>query len=394
MFNCNNMAFKMRKSLIISLTSLIILSCLYIFYVKNPLHITTYEIVEKNPDNFAYGIEPAQKITWDQKNLITGWAFSKISDNPVDVKIMLDDELIATHKADVARQDVAAEFPSFSQAKLAGFEFLLKMNNLPRKNGFLKIVLQDDKQNIKIIKGAYLDNDAPIGKVVSSSQYIDMSNKDDVTLKIWAFDETGIKSVQIKIGDLIVATPENFVKTTLPIDLNYTNSQQNHGKYTKILGQLYEVTIPKKDIASGVSRVNVVIEDNENKTSIIAGSLLINEGKNIADAKSASNSPCKKSKIINIYYPVDLPRIKQIEKLQAIKKIFTSPCVKLGLRTRIEYLRSTTGKINNYMFDPDFSQNIIINDVQKTTTGVPLSLALATAKQLDMPILLTLDGGV
>ena len=74
-------------------------------------------------------------------------------------------------------------------------------------------------------------------------------------------------------------------------------------------------------------------------------------------------------------------------------RLVDGPCVRVGMRIRVEYLRTTLGKAKDYVFDPYFkSGEVTVNGRNMTTAG--LDEALSLAHRNNMPALISLDGGV
>lgn len=363
-----------------------------------PPQTTTLEIVAITNDNRSFPVgripvdlssprgtlDLSSPIEADGQNLIVGWAVA--SQGPVKVSILAQDVEILTLPATMPREDVAKALPAWPQAAKSGFEGLLPFHKLPRGRYRLRILFSDGKGNYSEIAGPDIINDLPFGKVLA--QQDKLLSPDSVELRAWLADEDGIKSVRLEnhagipLGEMKIVGSNQSLADLDPARFN--PDQPNEAPLKQ--GDVYSLSLPRDALPSGLQRLLVRAEDKAGKTALLPGPLVL-------DANPGQGAGCAGDKL-RVFYPGGAANFRhEFRQLQELRALAQGGCVEIGLRGRLEYLRTTKGRTADYEFDPDFPEHLRKRNGQEMT-GESLGELLRTALHFDAPMMITLDGGV
>ena len=329
---------------------------------------------------FRYEVDARQAIGWDAKNIISGWTFSRETEEPVVVTLIARGETLASQRAD-RPQGEKKETP---HANRNGFEFVLKMRDLPRGRYPVSLLFEDALGNCLTVSATEVINDRPFGKVVA--QGARLVNPQQVVLRAWVYDEDGIADALLLADGRDIALPLTFDNDTgLPPDLIYPLALPNIGPALTLDGQLFTAMVPLSEIPVGLHRLEVQVTDNAGQQAILPGPLVWN-------SSSPPSSGCPGQKL-KIFYPVEAGSFAKIDREVAdLKDLINEGCLELGLGVRVEYLRTTAGDQHDFLFDPDFPESI--RQAEPGMTTLSLNQALDMAARHRVPLLISLDGGV
>ncbi|SBW14022.1 putative secreted protein [Brucella sp. 10RB9215] len=309
------------------------------------------------------------------KSYVWGWAFS---DSPVTVRVLLNGTVIAEGAPFNPRQDLKAVHPS---APLnSGFEFIINPLTLPSSSGQLLVEAVDQEGNRVVTEGPKLEGRLPLGLSASSST-VSNGNSFEIwseqalsplTLSLTRLDNTPIEATIEPVGE---STLENFADNHgLPID--------------KPLGAT------KGTIAKVIIGKNAVSEPTGTKFSNSDGHSFV--GPTVLNAPSNSSFACSTGEPMRIFFPSNIELLRKgLPILENAKQAAShSNCVDIGVRARVEFLRTTFGAKEDFKFDPDFPENRRISSDGRAMTGGALNEVLNYAKDHNTSLLVTLDGGV
>lgn len=329
-------------------------------------------------------LDLSSPIEADGENLIVGWAVA--SQGPVKVTILAQDIEILTLAASMPREDVAKALPAWPQAAKSGFEGLLPFHKLPRGRYHLRVLFSDGKGNSSEIAGPEVINDLPFGKVLA--QQDKLLAPDSIALRAWLADEDGIKSARLEtqagvpLGDMKIVGSNQSLAELDPARFN--PNQPNEAPLKQ--GDVYSLSLPRDALPSGLQRLLVRVEDKAGKIALLPGLLVL-------DANPGQGAGCAGDKL-RVFYPGGAANFRhEFRQLQELRALAQGGCVEIGLRGRLEYLRTTKGRTADYEFDPDFPEHLRNRNGQEMT-GESLGELLRTALHFNAPMMITLDGGV
>lgn len=334
--------------------------------------------------SFRYGVDTRPAIAWDAKNMISGWAFSCATEKPVTVTLIAQHKTLASLPADRPRGDTKAVFPQIPYADRSGFGFVLKMRDLPRGRYPVSLLLEDALGNRLTVSATEVINDRPFGKVIA--QRARLVNPQQIGLRAWVYDEDGIADAVLLADGQNIAIPLTWEdETGLSPDLIYPFTLPNDGPALSLDGQLFTAMVPLSGLPAGLHRLEVQVTDDTGQRAILPGPLVWNSA-----LPPSSSCPGQKLKI---FYPVEASFFAQADRQIAdLKALINEGCVELGLGVRVEYLRTTTGQQQDFMFDPDFPASL--RQAEPGMTTMSLNQALDIAARHRVPLLISLDDSV
>ncbi len=323
-------------------------------------------------------------IELNGRNLISGWAIAR--QGQATVRILAKGKEVLTLAADNPRDDVAKAFPAWPQAKKSGFEGFVPARKLPRGRYQLRIRFEDDQGHRSEIAGPEVVNDLPFGKVLAQRDKL-MPPK-AVELRAWLADEDGIKTVHVEteagvsLGRMTLTQENRSLESLNDPRFKYLK----RGGAPLKSGSLYRLQVPFTDIPPGLQRLQARVEDKAGKVAVLPGPLVL-------DKNPAEKQSCHGEKL-RVFYPggaVDFR--KQFPQFQELRAMTSGGCVEIGLRGRVEYLRTTLGRYADYVFDPNFPEHLRKRNGREMS-GESLGELLNTALRFHAPLMITLDGGV
>lgn len=331
-------------------------------------------------------IETDGPIAWNARNVLTGWATGR--DGDVSVHVTADGREIAKATANGPRDDVGKVFTAWPTAARSGYAIPLSMASLPRGRYRLKVELRAKDGRALALAGPEVHNDMPVGEVLSEhGRYVDPKR---VKLDVWAYDEDGIERVEAttESGVTVPARQSVVAEAATLIAFEDAAPDAQLGDYARLAGPIHSIDIDASALPPGVHRLVVRATDKTGRQSILPGPLVVRGGGHErGQVVSCAGAPTR------LYLPgfrgVFASGFPQMRSLQAMAG---GGCVEVGVRGRLEYLRTTKGRQHDYAFDPDFPP--IVPGSGGKTSGESLRELLAVAERLRAPLLITLDGGV
>ncbi|MFA7239396.1 MAG: hypothetical protein WC091_04730 [Sulfuricellaceae bacterium] len=317
-------------------------------------------------------------------NLIGGWAIA--AQNSVSVRVLAQNKEVLVLPASNRRDDVAKVFPAWPQAAASGFEGLLPMHKLPRGRYRLRILFDDSKGHRSEIAGPEVRNDLPFGKVLA--QHDKMMPPDTIELRAWLADEDGIRSARAETETGVLLGKMVRAQKNMPLaifsDPRFNRDMAGDAPLKK--GDSYYLHVPFASIPPGLQRLQVRVKDKAGNVVVLPGPLML-------DKNQAARRACTGEKL-RVFYPGGAVNFRDdFRQLQELRSMAQGGCVEIGLRGRVEYMRTTKGKEADYLFDPDFPENLRKRN-DKEMTGESLRELLDTALRFRAPVMITLDGGV
>jgi hypothetical protein len=330
-------------------------------------------------------LDSSGPIRWNAENVLSGWAISGTG-SPL-VRVMAEKETLATVKAEHPRQDVAKVFPAWPGAVKSGFDVSLSMRDLPRGRYRLRLSIADAAGGKVEFLGPEVINDLPIGKVVASEdRLIDPAH---IPLTAWLADEDGIASATVETeseGSPVGAM--ELRRRDAPLnsfqDPHDRKKVSNESRLQR--GTVFGAILPDTSVPPGLHRLVVRVKDKKGKEAILPGPLVL--------MKSAEEPIACPGEKLRLFYPGTASVFREgFIQMEQLKAMVGSGCVEVGIRGRVEYLRTTLGKDADYRFDPDFSERLRDRGGREMTTE-SLRELLSLALRHKAPLLVTLDGGV
>ena len=333
-------------------------------------------------DVFRYGVDDSSAHGWNMRNVTSGWVFSEATDAPVQVTLLADGVSVRQVQATRERRDVAAAFPLVERATFPGFEFVLSMREYPHGRYHSRLRFEDDKGNVAEIDAPMVENAAPLGKALAQSAR--MLNPEYVDVRVWAWHPSAIAHVEVAGVAL-----EHQGEGVLPPDFTYPLFPDNTGAMTRTKGSMYAGRVPAELFDQGYTLVQAEVTAKDGSTGRVPVSLLWRGDVTQKQPKArCAGMP------FTLYYPVGNGFFEQqVDQLLTLQQMLSAPCVHVGVRARVEYLRTTKGAEGDYQFDADFSRDKL-KAGGKEMSGMALNALLALAKKHQLPLMITLDGGV
>ncbi len=331
---------------------------------------------------FAH-LDGPKTIQLEGRNLIGGWAIAR--DGPVKLRVLAQGKQIMEVYAKLPRQDVADLFLDWPQARTSGFDEVLSMKNLPRGHYHLQIIYDDGRGHIREVRGPEVINDLPFGKVLA--QHERLLNPEQIDLTAWLTDEQGIQSARAETEDGVILDELHMSQAQVPLtalpDPRFGTAPSPDVPIK--LGNLYRARLAGSKLAPGLHRLIVRVKDNNAREALLPGPLVLNQAtpplRTCAGAKR------------RVFYPGGAVDFRDgFRQMKELRALVGTGCVEVGVRGRVEYLRTTRGKGADFEFDPAFPENL--RGRNGGMTGESLNELLDTALKFKAPLLITLDGGV
>jgi hypothetical protein len=237
------------------------------------------------------------------------------------------------------------------------------------------------------LPGPEVTNDLPMGKVIApEDRHVDPAR---IELTAWLADEDGIASATVEAegeGTVIGAMEPRRKNVPLESFRHPQDRRKTSDESPLRRGAVYDATLPGASLPPGLHRLVVRVRDGKGKETALPGPLVLRR-------QGEEPGACPGAKL-RLFYPgtasVFRKGFKEMERLRALAG---GGCVEVGIRGRVEYLRTTLGREGDYRFDPAFPERLRNRDGHEMTTE-SLRELLSTALSLKAPLLVTLDGGV
>ncbi len=339
--------------------------------------------VINNDQSFALVESVSKSIRLGDKNILSGWAVSKTG--AASVRIKAQGAVISTINVDGNRSDVGRVFKHWDYADRSGFQWLVPYRDLPRGRYPLLLEFVEGKEVFQESLGPEVHNSFPVGRVIADVWQL--NNPEKIEVSAWVADEDGIASVELSTEGGHRNFSMSLIKPEVTYDQVRRADESEMGIPSTALekGALYRGQLDPIALNQGLNRLLVKVVDKSGEESLLPGPLVL--------TGNSSGQPCE-GKPVRLYFPGDTSFWrKKAPQLQELRKLFGKGCIEVGMQSRVEYLRTTKGKEQDYQFDPDFS-----DDQRIRKEGVMLSTALnellGYADEWNLPLMVTLDGGV
>lgn len=327
-------------------------------------------------------LDTSAPIQWNGRNVLIGWAFGQ--GGAVKVSVRANGAEIASGLAELQRDDVGRAFPASPQAARSGFEIPLSMATLPRGRYRLTLLLTNSDHTVRI-EGPEVHNDLPLGAVLTKEERL--VNPETVRLNAWVFDEDGIEEsrVETETGRVLGKMMALGSSTTLRRFARLRGNGKEMSQTAEHIGNGFAFELSGKALPDGLHRLVVRAVDKSGRESVLPGPLVL------VGPRTAVTCLGERRRVF-------LPGIREVfrtgfPQMESFRKMLGQGCVEVGIRGRLEYLRTTKGSEHDYLFDPGFPATIPGFD-KKGAAGESLHELLTAALHLKAPLLITLDGGV
>ncbi len=331
-------------------------------------------------------LENSAPIELDAENVLRGWSIA--ADGGGSVRIRALDKDIGLFKADVVREDVGKQYADWPHATRSGVEARLSFRELPRGRYPLTVTFRDGAGDYLTIAGPPVHNDLPIGRILESRWR--MVDPGPLDFSAWVADEDGIASVTLvsETGrELAPLAPEGG-QVSFESLLDETERKLGRPEPAVAMGRVYRARFDTNSLPPGLYRLGVRATDNSGRSALLPGPLVLRRSPSEQARVACPGEPFR------LFFPGDTETFREgFVAMQELRELATGPCVDIGMRGRVEYLRTTRGKQQDYRFDPDFPDELRLRD-EGSVTSTALNELLDLSARLDAPLLVTLDGGV
>ena len=330
------------------------------------------------------------EIEPDGRNTVSGWAMSP-DGTPVQLEFLANGQRVAALEANRPRGDVGAAFPALGHAARSGFDVAISFAGLPRGDYPLRVRASAPASALPQLEvdGPIVRNRHPYGVVLTVKQRA--RNPQALEVSAWLAHESGIRSARLStaegtvLADMATVRPEESFRSA-------TANLLRDSQPPLTTGSVWRVSL-RNTLPAGIHRLQVDVTTRDGATATIPGQLIVN-APGLAATK-AGRAGCARTPL-RVFYPTG-PSAGAGQDAQhevnSLRDLVEGPCVRIGMRMRVEYLRTTMGRAHDFAFDPDFdSKRVTMNGRTMTTAG--LGPALELARRNDMPVLISLDGGV
>lgn len=323
-------------------------------------------------------------IRWNGPNHVSGWVLSASVDEPPRIQIKHQDgRVIVEGKAHLPRPDVGALFGRWPHAHASGFDFRLSMSDLPRGDYTIGVEAATRDEAVRI--GTLSVENSDVLGFVEAGQRV-LIDPEDVDVYVFLLAERGdIERVQLRAetGELILPLAMIAADASAepaPAALRVRGEELGVSEPLVFHGRLDSTQRP-----AGTWRLTASVEARGGRITVIPGPIVRSGGQR--------GAPCA-AEPLRLFFPGgNYALVSGFPELSEQRALIDGGCVEVGLRARVEYLRSTRGQAQDYAFDPDLPDALRVWR-GKEMTGVSLKRLLETARALDVPLLVTLDGGV
>lgn len=323
-------------------------------------------------------------IRWNGRNHVSGWVLAESVQGPPLVRLKLEDgTVIAQGAAHVARPDVGALFSGWRGASVAGFDFRLSMSELPLGDYEIGVEALAGERSTVIGTLAVENSDVP-GFIEAGGRVL--IEPDDVAVQVFLLarhDDIESVTLRAETGETLsplAPIPFRPLAELAPEALLERGAELAVSEPLAFAGRLESGMLP-----FGTWRLVADVKRNDGRITRIQGPL-VKRGKEALTA-------CR-SDPLRLFFPGgNYALTSGFPELSEQRKLIDGGCIQVGLRARVEYLRSTHGADHDFIFDPDLPESLRVWKGREMT-GVSLRRLLDTARLLDVPLLVTLDGGV
>lgn len=331
----------------------------------------------ERPLGYLNAYEP---IRWNGDNVVSGWALAR--GGAAEVRILAQGRELAHVRADLPREDIPRVFPAWPAANRSGFQAELSMRTLPRGRYPLTLRLEAPDGARTDIAGPEVINDAPLGKVAAAADRL--TDPREIALEAWAYAEDGIESARLETEEGVALAPLRLKRAAVTLGEFERAAAGGQGN-AALRGAVYDIRLPAAALPPGLHRLEVRLVSRSQRTALVPGPLVRS-----ALPPAAACAGAKR----RLYYPGNHKAFRHgFPRLDGWRALADGGCLEIGIRGRVEYLRTTHGRGHDYAFDPDFPDAGRLRNGREMT-GVSLRSLLDLALAKRAPLLITLDGGV
>lgn len=323
-------------------------------------------------------------IRWNGRNHLSGWALASSENGGVQVRVKLEDgTVIAQGPTQTPRPDVGQRFPNWTHSGTSGFDLRLSMSDLPRGRYTMQVEAVAGERSTPI--GTIdVDNAEIPGFLEAGKRVLIEPDGIDVGLFLLArLDEIADVNVRTETGEQLARlSPTSFgpFAASAPEALSLRARELGTGDPIAFAGRIDAQALPR-----GTWRLIADVERKAGGVTRIQGPIVKRGEDAVVDCHADP---------LRIFFPGGNYALKSgFPELAEQRALIEGGCVEVGLRARVEYLRSTLGVEHDYAFDSDLPDSLRAWK-GKEMTGVSLHRLLEAAQLLDVPLLVTLDGGV
>lgn len=320
-------------------------------------------------------LNPVEALRWNGKNVIEGWAVGP--GGVVTVKLMSGNRELARTETTQRHVAVGNIFPAWPAARNAGFQLTVSMQNLPRGRYPTVVRLEDKLGTTHDLPGPDVLNDEPIGKVVTAGdRFVDPG---ELPVQVWVDGFTG-QAIHIETESGLRLGELNLSNRAAPLS-SLEAEKAPHSLPDRRVGSVYAGRVDTAALPAGVHRLVAKVGEQGQ----LFGPIVL---RHPSGAKECVGTPRR------LYVPGNYRAFGAgFGQMRSWRRLVDGGCVQVGLRGRVEYLRTTRGLKYDYALDPDFAADGLVRNGREMT-GVPLNYLLDLALRLRAPLLITLDGGV
>lgn len=336
-------------------------------------------------DRALGGLEKSAPVELDGENVLRGWSIT--ADGSGSVRVRARDKDIGVFAADQVREDVGKRYAHWPHAARSGFETQLSFRELPRGRYPLTVTFRDGAGDYLTVAGPTVHNDLPIGRVLASRWR--MVDPGPLDLSAWVADEDGIAAVTLvsETGRELAPLAPEGEQIPYTSALDATEGKLGEPAPAVAVGRIYRTRFDTDSLPPGLHRLAVRTTDNSGRSALLPGPLVLRR-----DTAQDSRDACP-GEPFRLFFPGDTETFRWgFAALRELRELASGPCVEIGLRGRVEYLRTTLGEQADYRFDPDFPDEMRLRE-EGSITSTALNELLRLSTRLDAPLLVTLDGG-
>lgn len=278
-----------------------------------------------------------------------------------------------------SRADVESQLPGWKPA--FGFSHIFHEAELPSGRIALRLTFTNSQGRSSLF--VPFESKRLLGAALIDHTKGHFANVKEVGVQVWITNEDGPLEVYAKTEpiELQLGPLQDRARNVSLGDVIFADPQVAHRG-----GNVYDALLDVRLLPRGISRIVICARSSKLRQNCWPGPII--------QAMSATPLMCFFPPL-KVYLPGDSSVVRDhFPLLHALRSLFHSLCTQIGVRMRVEYLRSTFGVNRGYEFDPDF--RAALNDsIRVRLTGVIFSEAVRNLRLGNStPVLWTLDGGV
>jgi hypothetical protein len=222
--------------------------------------------------------------------------------------------------------------------------------------------------------GAIGSIDQPIAEILDQTRFV---------VSGWALDRDGIRKVEAVLDGAVV--------TALRFGLPRQDVQQVHPGYPDSATAGFEGHLDLTGRVSGHHFLEVVATDGSGRRTVLARKHVIGSADMRRWLPFLRHAPTP-DQVFHVLFATSGVAHGGANEIAELYAPYNSRTIRAGLRVPILYLRNTKGKAKDWKFDPDFGTSRQCG--QRSVADDNLSSVIGHAVAKDLPVLLTLNGGI